>query len=341
MLSISATPAAANIGKIAEARGKSDVVRRARVTPGAPQTPIEQMDTVRTGAGRVKIVFVDNSTVNITEQSKLVIDTFVYDPNPKKGRMALKFAQGTVRFKTGSGVSKSNINLRTPTATIAVRGTDFVSTVDEFGKSLIILLPEEDGSVGEITVSNGAGIVILNRAFQATTVATYDTQPTKPVILNVSIDMIDNMMIVSPPEEIKEGNQEQDSRANLLDLTELDIDYLKNDDLEQSDLNIDGLDTGTFDSNKFEDFLSDSLTSTSDQKEGVSIEGTSFGYNDDTQILTIITGESIRLTRSVNNVTDIIVPKTQGTIININDSGKSQLVTINSGGSVIIVNQKN
>lgn len=309
--------------------------------PGAPQLPIEQMDTVRTGAGRVKIVFQDNSTVNITEQSKLVIDTFVYDPNPKKGRMALKFASGTIRFATGNGMAKSNINLRSPSATIAVRGTDFVTTVDEFGKSLIILLPEEDGSVGEITVSNGAGEVILNRAFQATTVETYDSQPTKPVILNISINMIDNMMIVSPPEEVKESTEDQDSRANILDLSELDIDYLKNNDLNTDSLKTDVLGTGTFDSNKFEDYLADSLTTTSDKKDGVSLEGTTFGYNEQTQITTTILGESIRVTRSVNNITDIVTPKAQGTVINITDSGKSQVVTINSGGSVIFVEQKN
>lgn len=191
------------------------MVRKAKPIATAPRLPIQSMDTVRTGAGRVKIVFVDQSTVSVTEQSKLVIDSFVYDPNPKKSKMALKFASGTVRFATGKGMPKSNINLRTPSATIAVRGTDFTSTVDDFGKSLIILLPEEDGSVGEITVSNAAGTVILNRAFQATMVDTFDSVPSKPVILNLTLDMIDNMMIVSPPEEKAEEVEQRDSRAQI------------------------------------------------------------------------------------------------------------------------------
>ena len=106
------------------------------------------MDRVQTGNGRVEITFVDNTNVKVTEHSKLVIDDFVYSGKPSTSKMALRFASGTMRFKTGNGVSKSNINLRTPTATIAVRGTDFTSTVDDFGKSLVILLPEEDGTVG-------------------------------------------------------------------------------------------------------------------------------------------------------------------------------------------------
>lgn len=316
-------------------------MRRAKVTPGAPQLPIEQMDTVRTGAGRVKIVFQDNSTVNVTEQSKLVIDTFVFDPNPKKGKMALKFASGTIRFATGNGMAKSNINLRTPSATIAVRGTDFVSTVDDFGKSLIILLPEADGSVGEITVTSGGGEVILNKAFQATSVATYDSTPTRPVILNISISMIDNMMIVSPPPEIQKAIDEQDTRANVLDLSELDIDFLKNDSLESDSLRNDLLGTNTFEYNRFEDYLTDSLVSMKDEKDGVSIEGTTFGYNVQTQIMVTLNGESIRITRVGDNITDIITPKIQGTTININDSGKSQIIILNSGGSSISVDQKN
>ena len=319
------------------------MVRKAKPIATAPRLPIQSMDTVRTGAGRVKIVFIDRSIVSVTEQSKLVIDSFVYDPNPSKSKMALKFASGTVRFQTGRGVPKNNINLRTPSATIAVRGTDFTSTVDDFGKSLIILLPEEDGSVGEITVSNAAGTVILNRAFQATMVNTFDSQPSKPIILSLTLDMIDNMMIVSPPEEKQEETSQSDSRANLLDLSELDIDYLKNDDLERDSTSMDYLKNITFDADLFEDFLAgDGLRSTGGEREGVRVTGTDFGYDPQTQIYTILTEDRIRITRGVNNITDIIVPKLQNTLINITDVGKTNIVTINNdGGSRIIVDQKN
>ena len=317
------------------------MVRQAKPIATAPRLPIRSLDTVRTGAGRVKIVFVDQSTVSVTEQSKLVIDSFVFDPNPKKSKMALKFASGTVRFATGK--PKSNINLRTPSATIAVRGTDFTSTVDDFGKSLIILLPEEDGTVGEITVSNAAGTVILNRAFQATMVNTYDSQPSKPVILNLSLDMIDNMMIVTPPEEKIEETGQSDSRANLLDLSELDIDYLQTNALTEDDLSIDYLKNITFDADLFEDFLaSDGLRGMSEEKEGVRLTGTSFGFDSQTQIYTILTEDQVRVTRGVNSIAEIIVPKLQNTFINITDAGKSNIIIINNdGGSRIIVDQKN
>lgn len=296
------------------------------------------MDTVRTGNGRVKITFVDKTTVNVTEQSKLVIDDFVYSGNPSTSRMALKFSSGTVRFATGTGVKKSNISLRTPSATIAVRGTDFTSTVDEFGRSLIVLLPEEDGSVGEITVSNAAGEVILNRAFQATMVQNFDTRPSTPVVLNLSINMIDNMMIVTPPKEIEMAGDIIDSRSNLLDLSELDVDFLQNKDLEQDYFASDELDKDVLGANFLEDYLQDA-GEMSGEKDGMRIEGTSFGYNETTQIFAIIGVDVINISRYVGAAVSIDVPKDEGKNITINQNGVIHNLKVNGGGSEIYIKQ--
>ena len=86
-------------------------------------------------------------------------------------------ASGTARFITGKlgRIDKKNISIRTPSATIGIRGTDFTTTVDELGRSLVILLPNEDGtSSGEITVETWAGVEVLNQPFQATMVQTMD-----------------------------------------------------------------------------------------------------------------------------------------------------------------------
>lgn len=298
------------------------------------------MDTVRTGNGRVKITFVDKTTVNVTEQSKLVIDDFVYSGNPSTSKMALKFASGTVRFATGTGVKKSNISLRTPSATIAVRGTDFTSTVDDLGRSLIVLLPEADGSVGEITVSNAAGEVILTRAFQATMVQNYDTRPSTPVILNLSIDMIDNMMIVNPPKEIREGEEVNDTRANLLDLSELDVDFLQNRDLDKDYFALDELDKDVLNANFLEDYLQDA-GEMSGEKDGMKIEGTSFGYNEATQIFAIIGVDVINISRYVGAAVSVNVPKDEGKSITINQNGVIHNLKVNGGGTEILIKQVN
>ena len=86
---------------------------------------------------------------------------------------------GTIRYASGQIAknSRQDVNITTPTATIAVRGTDFSMTVDEIGGSTIILLPSCDATgacfVGEISVESDIGQVILNQAFQATVAVSY------------------------------------------------------------------------------------------------------------------------------------------------------------------------
>ena len=196
---------------------------------------IFQYDTVKTGKGKVAIGFIDDTRVDITQHSKLIIDEFVYDPNTKTGSLSLKAALGTVRYASGqiAKTSPTNVQIKTPTATIGVRGTDFSMTIDEVGSSTIILLPSCDTNgncfVGEISVESDAGMVIMNQAFQATVVDTISSRPLKPVIVDLEESLINNLLIISKPREIVEAIQE--SELNKV-ATALDIDFLKFDELE-------------------------------------------------------------------------------------------------------------
>lgn len=319
-------------------------MKKTTKVPIRPQLPIAKMDRVQTGNGRVEITFVDDSTVKVTEHSKLVIDDFVYSGKPSTSRMALKFASGTARFATGQSgkMNKGNINLRTPTATIAVRGTDFAATVDDFGKSLIVLLPEPDGSVGEITVANAAGFVILNKAFQATIVSTMDSRPSRPIILNLTLDMVDNMLIVSPAEEVRTAEEVADARTNLLDLTELDVDFLARDDLKEDQLASSELDINAINTDFLgEDFLDDLNNNECMTRDNTKLCGTTFGLNNTTQITTILSGDSLRLVRTLSTTVDIVVKKDSNKTLFIDSNGKSFLIEINepAGGTIINVKQ--
>jgi hypothetical protein len=338
-------PAAhANIGKVTQNRGISEVVKNSSRVPTRPQLPIAKLDRVQTGNGRVEITFIDDSTVKVTEHSKLVIDDFVYSGKPSTSRMALKFAAGTARFATGQSgkMNKGNINLRTPTATIAVRGTDFAATVDDFGKSLIMLLPEPDGSVGEITVSNAGGFVILNKAFQATIVSTMDSRPSRPVILNLTLNQIDNMLIISPAEEVRTEEEIAESKANILDLSELDIDYLAKDDLHENQLASSELDINTINADFLgEDFLDNADGSDCVTRDNTKLCGTTFGLNNTTQITTILSGDYLRLARTLSTTVDIVIKKDSNKTLFIDSNGKSFLIEINepAGGTIINVKQ--
>ena len=200
------------------------------------QLDVFSYDTVKTGQGQVGIKFIDDTRVDVTAHSKLIIDEFVYDPNTNTGKLSLKATLGTVRYASGQIAKNSaqNVNIKTPTATIAVRGTDFAITVNEIGGSTIVLLPSCNGNgqcyVGEIEVQTDAGFVIMNQAFQATQVDTMESKPMKPVLLNLDEDMINNLLIVAQPKEIENQVEEEKKLKQIANA--LDIDFLKFDDLE-------------------------------------------------------------------------------------------------------------
>jgi len=257
--------AADTIGGVLEQAGTpGDITRQTgEQLTASVDTGVVSMDTVKTENGRLKIQFVDDTQVAMTEHTVIEINEYVYDPNPSKSKMALNFAQGTARFATGKLglVPKENIAIQTPTANIGIRGTDFTTTVDELGRSLVILLPDEDctdrvkleqgcAPSGSITVTNDGGTVILEEAYQAVMVSTFETSPTQPVVLtDLNINLIDNMFIVSKPTQVVEAEEEQQearSGADYLAFNDLDIDFLEenflpDDNLEFSELDIDTL----------------------------------------------------------------------------------------------------
>ena len=256
----SATNSVASIGDVREQKGEGTIERQTGDKLESTQgTAIESLDTVRTKIGRISIEFVDETRVDITENSKLVIDEFIYDPNSKTGAVSLKAGFGTVRYASGQIAknSRQNVKISTPTAVVGVRGTDFSLTVDETGSSTIILLPsctiianERVCVTGEISVESDVGIVIMNQAFQTTVVETRQSSPLKPLVLDLDESFINNLLIITPPEKLKEEMNKDaiQALANILDLDflvfeELSTEYLAEGEADrwQTDLDFDPL----------------------------------------------------------------------------------------------------
>jgi hypothetical protein len=152
-------------------------------------------------------------------------------------------ALGTARYASGQ-IAKNNpqqVAIKTPTATIAVRGTDFSMTVDELGRSLVMLLPSCDNKgcvTGAIEVSNLAGVVLLDVPYQATLVNSAYTMPTEPTVVKLDQANINNMLIISKPKEVAEAEQAGTAKKekSILDFNELDIDLLKFTALDENSL---------------------------------------------------------------------------------------------------------
>ena len=354
------TISASEIGGISELTGNGEITRvdSSEALTAELNSDIFSYDDVRTGKGRLAIQFLDDSVVKLTEHSKLIIDEYIFDPDPSKSKMALNMASGTARFITGKlgKINKQNISIKTPTATIGIRGTDFTTTVDELGRSLVILLPNEDGtSSGEITVTTASGVEILNEPFQATMVSAWETPPTRPVTLaNMTLGLIDNMLIISRPEEVNEAVEEQQSGNSPT--AELDKDFFE----DAPDLNCDALVEECDDEEKeitrldidllSIDLLVDllALVETASKKskqdstilQGVELTGIIGGFDPVYQTYTFVEDGLIYFVHEGTNRYDIGIDINAGTYLFINNAGVIMEVEINGAGdNVIIINQ--
>ena len=345
-----------SIGDITETTGVASILRNDDSLLSSVGLDIDLFDTARTGNGRMLIEFEDEAELALTEHTQVLIDEVIYDPNPDKSKMSMRMVMGTARFASGklSMVNKKNIDIRTPTATIAIRGTDFTTTIDELGRSLIVLLPDEFGDAsGEITVINEGGEVTLNEAYQATMVSTISSMPTQPVTLqNINVNQINNMFIVNPPTEVREAIQEaaqenQDSGildVDFLEFNELDTDALADGEkeLEFSELDIDFLDV---------DFLTDLLdiieeldkkvAGAGDGGAGQSIgtfrvDGAVAGFNKDSQYNVFEQDGDLLFYRDVNGVIALSFRAGSNVSLETIVDGYEGVITIGEGGEIFI-----
>jgi len=213
LLLLASSMVRAEIGSVVDLSGTAIIKRGKETITIAKGTNIETNDKVETKNGVVNIKFKDNTSVKVTENSALVIDDFVYDPkNAAGGKLNLKAAAGTVRYVSGNIAhnNPNSVKINTPTAAIAVRGTDFVMAVDETGKSLIMLMPtcEVEHNInlkgltcgsGKIDVDSGLSIVTLDKPYQATIVETSANPPSPPIVVNLNNTPIGNNLLIRPP----------------------------------------------------------------------------------------------------------------------------------------------
>jgi len=191
-----------NAGEIGKIQGSGVLERGKIVVDGITGVGVQSMDTAVTAKGKMRIDFVDDTRVDITEHSRLLIDDFVFDPGSGNASLGLTAALGTVRYASGQ-IAKNyqqNVKIRTPSATIGVRGTDFIMVVDEIGGSMITLLPSCDTEgycyTGEISVETDAGFVIMNKPFETTMASLSNRAPSPPLVLDLDETMISQLLIL-------------------------------------------------------------------------------------------------------------------------------------------------
>jgi len=134
-------------------------------------------EQVKTGVGgQTQILFLDESAMTVGPNSDVTIDNFVYDPNTGKGQLAMSATAGVLRF-VGGKLSKNEdaVTLRTPTATIGVRGGIFIATVARDGPTQVTFLYGQG-----LTVTAANQTQTITRPGFSVTVAGRGAAPSSP-----------------------------------------------------------------------------------------------------------------------------------------------------------------
>lgn len=123
---------------------------------------------VSTANGRGQLLFEDQTTLTIAPNSELVLDSFVYDPNQDTGEIALTLGKGALRFIGGRITKKTDAVIRTPTATIGVRGGIILAELLAKGVRVIFLAGEYvclEGGTGRHCASR-TGAILTEDGYQ-------------------------------------------------------------------------------------------------------------------------------------------------------------------------------
>jgi FecR-like protein len=132
-----------------------------QVRPAVLRQQVILNDEVHTaGASWLQILLLDKTTFTVGADARVVIDRFVYDPAANSRSTSISVTRGAFRFMSGRTLGKPTgpATVRTPVATIGIRGTIFDGAVGQQA----IDIAEREGSIGTVQANpDEATLVVL------------------------------------------------------------------------------------------------------------------------------------------------------------------------------------
>ena len=113
-----------------------------------------------------KLIFLDETTLTLGPESSVVLDRFVYDPDPSKASLVMTATKGIFRFASGK-LPKNAYRLHTPAATIGIRGTVLELAIEPAGGAAGQAVVKIALQEGEATIGNCRGEEVVLQAGQA------------------------------------------------------------------------------------------------------------------------------------------------------------------------------
>lgn len=115
----------------------------------------ETLETAEKGALHVRLR--DNTMLRLGSASRVVVDEFVYRPDADSATLLATVSKGVCRFVSGK-TATHRLEVKTSSATIAARGTEFSVWINADGSTTIWV---QTGSV-EVTPVDGSAPAIVN-----------------------------------------------------------------------------------------------------------------------------------------------------------------------------------
>ena len=201
---------AVTVGEVKDKMGSTFNERGGKTYKVEPGYLLEMNDFLQTGEdGAMNIVVVDKTKITLAPNTEFLIDEFAFDTTsvPIEASLEVSINVGTFTYESGqiSALDSDAVEIGTPTATITVQGTAFTGTVDPMGVTTITLLPDSEGRVGEVTVSNDAGTQTLTSVYTSVTVVSTDVMIKAPTVVNPK-DQSQLFDLDSVEEDIKDEN---------------------------------------------------------------------------------------------------------------------------------------
>ena len=175
------------IGTIGIVIGQADVVNR-NIDLKIKEN-IYFGDIIRTGAQtNLQILFDDETVFTIGENTEIVINEFIYDPNQNNelNKISAELMRGSLKVVTGliSKENPENLLITLPTGVLATRGTEVQALVKPGQNDVVVLLgPGPNNAAGEragaVEVSNNQGSVFMDQQFSFTSIV-FNQPPSLP-----------------------------------------------------------------------------------------------------------------------------------------------------------------
>jgi hypothetical protein len=124
-------------------------------------------------SGSTQVLFFDKSTLNVAPNTNLLIDEFVYDPASSSGHMLTHLSWGTLQYIGGKLSHQGAVTVNTPAAAVGIRGGTATIEHGAHGTQII-------NQYGTLTITNGAGTMVVTRPGFVVTIANWNAAPGQP-----------------------------------------------------------------------------------------------------------------------------------------------------------------